>query len=207
MLLLYEVFFSALVEQYALLIQHTPLWKPWFVCDSTSHNACLGNRFCVFLGKLDTVDWLALCKWGPCHPLGEGAVYSGRSGGTDLLPCIAISKHRHKGCQPLIARQSTALLQINSTQDGKNCTCSSEVSSSPVFLVFISLFENNLDFVCGYVRKAVAGNCQKKLNCISLVFLKKVIDWLWVPTLASDPKTCDKRHIPLTSCSQTLCSE
>ena len=28
MLLLYEVFFSALVEQYALLIQHTPLRSP-----------------------------------------------------------------------------------------------------------------------------------------------------------------------------------
>lgn len=79
MLLLYEVCFSALVEQYVLLIQHTPLRKPWLVCDATRHNACLGNRFYMFLGKLDTEGWLALCKWGPRLPLGR--LYSRRNPG------------------------------------------------------------------------------------------------------------------------------
>lgn len=164
MLLLYEVFFSALVEQYALLIQHTPLWKPWFVCDSTSHNACLGNRFCVFLGKLDTVDWLALCKWSPCHPLGEGEVYGvGEARAQTCLPASPSPSTDTKDAGlslPLSPnKQPVGWKELQTFLWGFQLPC------IPWLLFWVSW--NNLDFVCEYVREEVMGNCpKKKKNCI-----------------------------------------
>lgn len=135
MLLLYEVFFSALVEQYALLIQHNPLRKPWFVCDSSRHNACLGHRFFMFLGKVDTEDWLVLCKWVHVS-LWEGCA-AGRSQGEDLPLCIPISRLQTQRCQPLCqlltASQFIALLQISYPRQEKSHRQPSEVSNFSLF--------------------------------------------------------------------------
>lgn len=135
MLLLYEVFFSALVEQYALLIQHTPLRKPWFVCDCTSHNACLGNRFCIFLGKFDTKDWSALCKWGPHLSLRR--LYSQWNPGhrsVSLHPHCQV--HRQKVPASVPACHCCPVHSLTPSKrptGGKGPGHSSEVSNSSIF--------------------------------------------------------------------------
>lgn len=87
-------------------------------------NACLGNRFCIFLGKFDTKDWLALCKWGIPH-LSLRRLYSqAESRGTDLPPCIPIVRFIDKRCQPLCqpltaAARFTAWLPVSGLQEEK----------------------------------------------------------------------------------------
>ena len=81
-----------------------------------------------------------------------------------------------------------------------------QLSCIPWLLFWVSW--NNLDFVYEYVKGGVVGNCQKNKNqkpeLYLAYFLKHVIDWLRLPTLASDPKTYDKRPIPLTSFIQRI---
>lgn len=168
MLLLYEVFFSALVEQYVLLIQHTPLWNPWFVWDSTSHNACLGNRFCVFLEKLDRVDWLVLGKWSPCHPFGEGEVYGAgeERAQTSLHPSLQAQIRR----MPDSYCPSLCCLAPNKQPVGwkelQTFLWGHQLPYIPWLLFWVS--RNKSVFVYEYVREGVweIVKKKKKKNCI-----------------------------------------
>lgn len=57
-------------------------------------NACLAHCFCVFLGKLDTEDWLALCNGAHVSLLEECA--SSRSQRADWPLCIPISRETQR---------------------------------------------------------------------------------------------------------------
>lgn len=145
MLLLYEVFFSALVEQYALLIQPPPLREPWFVCDSTSHNACLViASACSWENLTQKTDWH--CVNGVCVSLLKRCTTAEARAHT----CLRASPSpgcRHKGCQPLTALQCTAFFQRSGLQRGKNYRCYSEVSNFTGFPGFYFRFKNKLDYV------------------------------------------------------------
>lgn len=95
MLLLYEVFFSALVEQYALLIQHVLYGSPDL--------SVIAPLIMPALVTVSAYSWENLTRKTDWHyvngvhiSLSEGCTASGIQG-TDLPPCIPIVRFIDKG--------------------------------------------------------------------------------------------------------------
>lgn len=101
MLLLYEVFFSALVEQYALLIQHTPVRKPRFVRLQVRRPALVIASACSWENLTQKTDWHDVN--GVCVFLLEGYT---ASQGTEarVQTCLPASPSPSPGCSHEDAR-------------------------------------------------------------------------------------------------------